>query len=546
MLLPLLVYLVPVSLIYILIRNYTSLPRSIPGPFLARFTNLHRVFSVFCSSPHEDQVELHRKHGPFVRLGPDMVSVQGGPYSSQIYGIGKGFIKSDYYSVFQNIVNGRRTASLVAMTDESDHARTKRVIAHAYSLSTLVEYEPLVDSTVRVFLDNLASRFAKTGEVCDFGQYIQYFAFDVIGELTFSKRLGFIEKNEDVDGIIAAIGSNFRYFSILGQMPWLDDWLGKNPLYVKYFRKPVSSPILAFAQKLLQERLDSLESGADASKGADDSGSSKPDFLSRFLKARAETDSPDLTTDAKLLSYLFMNINAGSDTIGSTLKGIFYYLLTNTSILDKLMEELVTAEAKSEISTPCPTYAETQNLPYLQAIIKEGLRLNPALSLPLERIVPDGGITLQGADEKVSKATATTTASVHLPAGTVVGINPYVQHRDPTIFRPPLDSSKSDSTYTNHDYPYPVESFHPERWLTAHEKETKHMDHALLVFGAGKRSCLGKNIAMLEICKVVVAVLLRFQLELVDGGKGWRVENKWVLDQKGLDVKIKERQKQSS
>ncbi|KPI44357.1 Pisatin demethylase [Cyphellophora attinorum] len=538
MLLPLVLYLVPAAVIYILVRNYALLPASIPGPLLARFTNLHRLFSVFCSSPHDDQVRLHDRHGPFVRLGPNMVSVRGAPYASQIYGIGKGFVKSDYYSVFQNIVNGKRTASLVAMTDESDHARTKRVIAHAYSLSTLVEYEPLVDSTIAVLLENLSTRFAKTGTKCDFGQYLQYFAFDVIGELTFSKRLGFMEQDEDVDGIIAAIGSNFRYFSVLGQMPWVDGLLGKNPIYVRYLRKPVSSPILAFAQKLLQERLRSLDDDAeDKITDSDHSRAAKPDFLSRFLQARKDSEEPDLTTDAKLLSYLFMNINAGSDTIASTLKGIFYYLLTSPAALEKLMDELCTAQTQGELSTPCPTYAETQALPYLQAVIKEGLRLNPALSLPLERVVPKGGITLSATDEKISSSSTMSQTSVHLPAGTIVGINPYVQHRDPSIFCPPLDDIAPASSS---EHLYPIHAFHPSRWLEPNERTTKRMEHALLTFGAGKRSCLGKNIAMLEVCKVVVAVLLRFELELVDP-KAWQVENKWVLDQKGLVVRMKER-----
>jgi cytochrome P450 len=543
MLLPLLLYLVPAAIIYTLALNYTLLPASIPGPLFARFTNLHRLFSVFCFSPHDDQVRLHERYGPFVRLGPDMVSVRGAAYVSQIYGIGKGFVKSHYYSVFQNIVNGKRTASLVAMTDESDHARTKRVIAHAYSLSTLVEYEPLVDSTIGVLLENLSTRYVKTGTTCDFGQYLQYFAFDVIGELTFTKRLGFMEQNEDVDGIIAAIGSNFRYFSVLGQMPWLDDLLGKNPIYVRYFRKPVSSPILAFAQKLLQERLRSLEAGdTEATDDASDGSKvSKPDFLSRFLQARKNSEEPDLTTDAKLLSYLFMNINAGSDTIASTLKGIFYYLLTDPAALEKLVSELRTAESEARLTTPCPTYAETQALPYLQAVIKEGLRLNPALSLLLERVVPKGGVTLSDRDEKDTDFTSQITKSTtfYLPAGTIIGINPYVQHRDPTIFCPPLD--KPPITSSTSEYPWPAHSFHPERWLTLHEESTKRMEHALLTFGAGKRSCLGKNIAMLEVCKVVSTVLLRFELELVDPA-AWQVENKWVLDQKGLVVGIKGRQ----
>jgi cytochrome P450 len=529
MLLPLLVYLAPALLIGLLIRNYYAVPAAVPGPFLARLTNLYRVLSVLRFSPHEDQNRLHRQYGPLVRLGPDAVSVQGEAYVSQIYGIGKGFVKSNYYAVFQNVVNGRRTASLVAMTDETDHARTKRVVAHAYSLSTLVEYEPLVDSTIQVFLDNLRDRFGKTGKVCDFGRCLQFFAFDVIGELTFNKRLGFLEGDEDVDGIIDAIGRNFRYFSVLGQMPWLDDLLGKNPMYIKYFRKPVSSPILAYAQKLLQERLEA--SNADQASDKSDHPS-KPDFLDRFLQARKDSDEPDLTTDAKLLSYLFMNINAGSDTIGSTLKALFHYLLTHPSTLTTLVNELTTAQRSGSLTLPVPTYHEAQKLPYLNACIHETLRLNPALSLPLERVVPAEGLPLH------TNPNSPTSPSVTLKPGTIVGINPYVQHRDPSIFG-------ADA-----------ESWRPERWLPSHtsspssntpsaetaEQEAlqiKRMEHALLVFGAGKRSCLGKNIAMLELSKVVPAVLLAFRMEFVGQGK-WRVRNKWVLDQTGLEVKLEE------
>lgn len=535
MLLPVIIYATPVLLLLALIRNYNSVPRAVPGPFIARFTSLYRFFAVLYFDPHEDQNELHKHYGPLVRLGPDMVSIRGASYVAQIYGIGKGYVKSNYYSVFQNIVNGRRTASLVAMTDETDHARTKRVVAHAYSLSTLVEYEPLVDRTIRVFLGCLNDTYAQTGSICDFGRSLQFFAFDVIGELTFSKRLGFIEQNEDVDGIIDAIGRNFRYFSVLGQLPWLDDLLGKNPIYVKFFRKSVSSPILAFAQKLLQERLQALEKGHSQEKA---NSSNKPDFLARFLQARKDTDEPDLTTDAKLLSYLFMNINAGSDTIASTLKAIFYYLLTNPSTLDKLLAELSAAQEAATLSLPVPTYHETQHLPYLNACIREALRLNPALSLPLERVVPPEGLTL-------NHASLTSHKPITLQPGTIVGINPYVQHRDPSIFGTDAESWRperwlpSSSSQTPKPKPKAAHDLKSED-ETSEEEAIKRMDHALLVFGAGKRSCLGKNIAMLELSKVVPAVLLRFRLELVDA-KRWRVVNKWVLDQTGLDVRLVER-----
>jgi len=505
MLILLLSYLVPLLLLYSALVNYGCL-KHIPGPFLAKFTDLYRLYQVYTRKPHETQVSLHKRYGDLVRLGPHCISVSGPDYASQIYGIGRGLIKSNFYAVFQNIVNGRRAASLVAMTNESDHAKSKRQIAHAYSLSTLVEFEPLVDSTTEILLAHLDSHFAQRGESCDLGRWLQYYAFDVIGELTFSKRLGFIDTGEDVGSIIHSIGKNFEYFSVIGQMPWLDDCLGKNPLYIKYFAKPVSSPILKFAQQLLSERLDAK----DEEKKAD-----RPDFLSRFLQVRQE--SPEPMSDRQVLSLLFMNINAGSDTIASTVRATFYHLLKTPSTLGTLMTELESASSKGRLTLPCPTWTETQSseLPYLRAVIKESLRMNPALSLPLERIVPAGGLSVQHPDDAKS--------STFIPADTIIGINPYVLHRDLRIF--------------GED----AESWNPSRWLESSgnsAEKIKNMDHSLLSFGAGKRSCLGKNIAMLELHKLVPAVLMRFKVELEQPEKEWDVRNAWVLNQTGLVVRL--------
>jgi len=69
----------------------------------------------------------------------------------------------------------------------------------------------MVDSTTTVFLEHTSSRFAGKGAACDFARWLQYYAFDVIGDISFSKRMGFIERFEDVDGIIGAIADTLRY-----------------------------------------------------------------------------------------------------------------------------------------------------------------------------------------------------------------------------------------------------------------------------------------------------------------------------------------------
>lgn len=94
--------------------------------------------------------------------------------------------------MWQNIVNSRRVASMVFAADEPAHAAMKRSIAQTYSLSTLVEFETFIDSTTAVLFSRLDETFAGSEEACDLGEWLQFFAFDIIGELTFSKRLGFL------------------------------------------------------------------------------------------------------------------------------------------------------------------------------------------------------------------------------------------------------------------------------------------------------------------------------------------------------------------
>lgn len=136
--------------------------------------------------------------------------------------------------------------------------------------------------------------------------------------------------------------------------------------------------------------------------------------------------------------------------------------------------------------------------------------MNPALSLPLERVVPKDGLVLQHEDG----------THTYFPPGTILGINPWVFHRCPHVFGPD------------------AERWNPSRWLGEKEKETKSMEHSILSFGAGKRSCLGKNIALLELHKLVPALLLKFKIELANSRKEWTVENVWALNQTGIEVNL--------
>jgi hypothetical protein len=190
----------------------------IPGPGLAPFTNLWRFFVVWGRRPELAHIRLHEKYGPLVRLGPRVVSVSDPAAISVIYALNAGFVKSGFYPVQQTIAKGRRLYTMFSTTDEKFHAKLRRAVSNAYAMSTLVQFEPLVDSTTLAFLDQLEKKFADRAGlegICDFSTWLQFYAFDVIGELTYSKRLGFVDRGEDVDGIIKNLEWLLNYAAIV-------------------------------------------------------------------------------------------------------------------------------------------------------------------------------------------------------------------------------------------------------------------------------------------------------------------------------------------
>ena len=107
------------------------------------------------------------------------------------------------------------------------------------------------------------------------------------------------------------------------------------------------------------------------------------------------------------------------------------------------------------------------------------MRCYPLLVNILERVVPPEGAAI---------------GTTWLPGGTVVGCHTAIVQQDPAVF------GKD------------VAEFRPERWLTADKDQLLAMDRGFLAFGSGKRICIGRHIAEMEIKKVIPALLLRFKV----------------------------------
>ena len=119
--------------------------------------------------------------------------------------------QSGFYPVQQAMSKGSRLPSLFSTTDEQYHAQLRRSVNSAFSMSALVQYEPLVDNITEKFLDQTQALFVARDAQCDFAEWLQFYAFDVIGNITYSKPHGFVERGEDVDGMVGYLGWLFSY-----------------------------------------------------------------------------------------------------------------------------------------------------------------------------------------------------------------------------------------------------------------------------------------------------------------------------------------------
>jgi hypothetical protein len=225
--------------------------------------------------------------------------------------------------VSQSIINGQRVASLFMITDENIHKAAKRPIAHAYAMTTLLDYEPYVDTTSTVLIERLTTLYCKTKRICDFGVWLQWYAFDVIGEITFSRRLGFLEQGKDVGGLINILCNIGWYSAVVGQMPWLDSFLEKNPLFIR-FGKSRKLEVPRFVMGFMQDRLSDprdLTSKDETEQPDETRERPQKDFLSKFTAAATQYEGKIPAT--QLLGWSLSNINAGSDTTAIALRAIF-------------------------------------------------------------------------------------------------------------------------------------------------------------------------------------------------------------------------------
>ncbi|EWZ30201.1 hypothetical protein FOZG_16367 [Fusarium oxysporum Fo47] len=322
----------------------------------------------------------------------------------------------------------------------------------------------------------------------------------MIGSLTFSQPFGYMKKGHDFDGTIIASALSVDYFAQIGQMPFLDWLLNKNPMV--RIGPPDISHVTHFSIAQLQRRLEQQEKHKS---------SDEPDFLDHFIGGMKS--NPDSVNAKLVLNFLLANVLAGADTTAIALRAIFDFLLQNQHAMTKLKSEILTLSFNDAEAVP---YSRARSLPYLDAVIRESLRMHPSVAMPLERYVPNTGLTLPDGS--------------FIPPGVAVGLNPYIIGRNEVVW--------GEDTHR----------FRPDRWLKTedesegeYQRRLRKMNGADLTFGGGSRICIGRHIALIQIYKAVATLVSRYDIQLADQNVRMKIISGWFPRETGLFVRMRKR-----
>jgi cytochrome P450 len=171
-------------------------------------------------------------------------------------------------------------------------------------------------------------------------------------------------------------------------------------------------------------------------------------------------------TSARVFVEVSTVTGAGSETVASVLRFVLFHIYQQPAILQRLRTELASAQQQhgaSDTQLQVPDLRTLEQLPYLTAVLKEGMRLSPATAARMERVAKCD-LVYSGKGEGNGKR------AWRIPAGTAVGMTLVLMHMDEEYFPEPR-------------------AFKPERWIDAETRA--RAERAYAPFSKGTRGCLG-------------------------------------------------------
>ncbi|KAL5381788.1 hypothetical protein DPSP01_006971 [Paraphaeosphaeria sporulosa] len=328
-----------------------------------------------------------------------------------------------FYDVFRPLYKGKPLDTVFTTSDPALNKHLKHtLLVNLLNKPQLFSKE--IDYSVDVFIEQTK---AAKGDSIDFSSWTFYWAFDMTYALVFGDHFGYMASRKDFNGMVSSFKTIVRSAAVLGQVPqWCPATLA-NKTFMGFCRSFRSFPDPTI--QLLEEIERKIHNHDTQSHSCGNS------LLCRVLsdgKHKLEENAYD-----EAVNVLFEAFLAAAGEVAVSLTTIIYCLLKDQRVYTKLAK-IVRSNTDADHT-------------YVNAVIKEALRVHTSNSPPIERVVPAGGLNVDG---------------YFVKEGTVLGIPQYLAHRDQAVFG-------ADA-----------EHFRPERWLEADAATVKSMDQNFMTGAA--------------------------------------------------------------
>ncbi|KAI1153642.1 cytochrome P450 [Nemania diffusa] len=447
---------------------------SFPGGTIEKLTRLPYWIACIKGNQVKWMLNQHRKYGPTVRFAPNDLSYTEAQAWKDIYVIPKGG-KENGKEIRFHPLSANGTPNMITEPSLERHAIVRHIFSSAFSEKALKAQEPLFQR----FANLMVMRGRENGTV-NMAKLLNYTTFDIMAEFAFGESLGLLQENKYSEWVS-------KVFNTLVVLPAVQ--------MIQFYALSRKLFDIVEPKSIAKMRLDHFNHTVSRVDKRLENGSTKPDLWNLVEESNTLTPG-EIYTNAELF------MTAGTETTASLLSGTTYYLLQNPAKMKILVDE-VRGRFKSNEEI---TLEALGHLKYLNACIREGLRVYPPVPSAIPREIAEGGNVVMGK---------------WLPAGTRVSVHQTATYRSPANFKNP-------------------DEFVPERWLgDPIYKDDIRESHQ--PFSIGTRNCLGMNMAWHEMRLLLAKLIFNFNMQSeVDAS--WTDQNVFVIwDRKPLPVTLKSR-----
>ncbi|KAI0760059.1 cytochrome P450 [Fomes fomentarius] len=416
----------------------------------------------------------------------------------------------EWFSETMNAVLGPGLMSVRGMWRV--HQQQRKQLNPVFSVRYLRDMVPTFNKIAEELITVLRKKVIVPQAEVDVSQYCSRYSLECIGRSGLGYSFGSLDQDgTDYSRALKEFGPTLARFHIWRRLlPWVrrtfpHSWLRLATEVLPWAPlrhiRGISDSVCMTAQQVLRRKIELMKQGGDSL--ANDIGEGK-DLMSVLL--RQNMGSEELSEE-NLIGHMSLLLLAGTDTTSSTITRAIQVLAHRPEVQQRLRQELLDATTGTGRSLSDFDYDSYTNLPYLEAVVKETIRMYPAFSLipkvaEVDTVLPLGR-PVTGTDGK----------PVHeliVPAHTMMWVNILGVNRDKELWGPDADEWK------------------PERWLaplptTVTEAHIPNVFANTMTFIAGTRSCIGYAMALTELRIAIANLVLAFEFAPSDKEIVWKL-----------------------